>query len=151
MPSLMKQRYSGLFLMWVVMAITPVLAEDKQVLSAEDFARDLRVVPIPGRTFSMMVYDVSFELWDACVDNGGCNGYRPNDESNGQGMIPVINVSYDDAVAFAEWLSHRSGKQYRLPTDAEWLVAARGGSTTAFWWGDSVDCSKANYARLPPA
>ena len=56
----------------------------------------------------------------------------------------VVNVSYSDAVAFCEWLSRKEGKNYRLPTEAEWEYAARGGSNTAYPWGNAIGKGKAN-------
>jgi formylglycine-generating enzyme required for sulfatase activity len=56
----------------------------------------------------------------------------------------VINVSWKDAVAYAEWLSKQTGKRYRLPTEAEWEFAARAGTTTSYWWGDEVVENRAN-------
>ncbi|WIG55994.1 MAG: Serine/threonine kinase [Rhodanobacteraceae bacterium] len=55
---------------------------------------------------------------------------KPND--------PVVNVSWNDAHAYAEWLSRRTGKHYRLPTEAEYEYAERGGTTTLYWWGDGT-------------
>jgi formylglycine-generating enzyme required for sulfatase activity len=48
---------------------------------------------------------------------------------------PVVCVSWNDAVAYAEWLSAKTGQEYRLPTESRWEVAARGGAATAFFWG----------------
>ncbi len=52
---------------------------------------------------------------------------------------PVVNVSWNDAVAFCEWLSKKEGKRYRLPTEAEWEYACRGGTKTRYWFGDDFE------------
>jgi formylglycine-generating enzyme required for sulfatase activity len=58
----------------------------------------------------------------------------------------VINVSWKEAVAYAEWLSKQTGKRYRLPTEAEWEYAARAGTEAAYWWGNEVGKNHANCA-----
>ncbi|HRG16693.1 MAG TPA: SUMF1/EgtB/PvdO family nonheme iron enzyme [Pseudomonadota bacterium] len=50
---------------------------------------------------------------------------------------PVVHVSWNDAVAYAQWLSNVTGQRYRLPTEAEFEFALRAGTTTAYWWGDA--------------
>lgn len=52
--------------------------------------------------------------------------------------LPVVNISWDDATAYAAWLSQRTGKIYRLPSEAEFEYALRGGTTGRYWWGDGV-------------
>ncbi|HRF63460.1 MAG TPA: formylglycine-generating enzyme family protein [Candidatus Competibacter sp.] len=61
---------------------------------------------------------------------------------------PVVCVSWNDAVAYAEWLSRRTGQTYRLPTEAEWEYAARAGSAASRFWGDdpNAGCDEANAA-----
>jgi formylglycine-generating enzyme required for sulfatase activity len=56
----------------------------------------------------------------------------------------VIDVSWDDAKVFIAWLSQKTGKRYRLPSEAEWEYAARAGTTTSYWWGRSADRGRAN-------
>ena len=96
------------------------------------------------KPFAVGVYEVTFEEWDACVAAGGCAGYRPADQGWGRGGRPVINVSWEDAQAYVEWLSRKTGKQYRLLSEAEWEYAARGGSGTRYWWGDEIGSGRAN-------
>ena len=60
---------------------------------------------------------------------------------------PVTCISWKDAQAFAEWLSTKEGKPYRLPFEAEWEYACRAGTTSRFGWGNKTDCSKANFGN----
>ncbi|SEN35683.1 Formylglycine-generating enzyme, required for sulfatase activity, contains SUMF1/FGE domain [Luteibacter sp. UNCMF331Sha3.1] len=60
----------------------------------------------------------------------------------GQDRLPVINVSWNDAKAYTDWLSKRTGKTYRLPSEAEFEYALRAGSTSRYWWGDDAPSSK---------
>jgi formylglycine-generating enzyme required for sulfatase activity len=88
---------------------------------------------------------VTFDEWDACAADGGCNGYKPSDANWGRGRRPVIYVSWDDAKAYVAWLSKKSGKIYRLLSEAEREYVTRAGTTTPFWWGSSISTSQANY------
>lgn len=58
---------------------------------------------------------------------------------------PVVCVNWNDAVAYAEWLSHHSGHDYALPTEAEWEYAARAGTSTPHYWGRTPSHDFANY------
>jgi formylglycine-generating enzyme required for sulfatase activity len=98
-----------------------------------------------GRHFSVGKFAVTFDEWDACVMDGGCNAYRPDDAGWGRGRRPVINVSWDDANAYAAWLSRKTGKTYRLLSEAEREYATRAGTTTPFWWSATISPQQANY------
>ncbi len=91
-------------------------------------------------------FAVTFAEWDACAADGGCGGYKPRDEGWGRADRPVINVSWDDAKAYAAWLSKKTGKDYRLLSEAEREFVTRAGTTTPFWWGSSITPEQANYA-----
>jgi formylglycine-generating enzyme required for sulfatase activity len=97
------------------------------------------------RPFAVGRLAVTFAEWDACVADGGCNGYKPNDEGWGRDKRPAINVSWDDAKSYAAWLSRKTGKTYRLLSEAEREYVARAGTTTAFWLGSSISTRQANY------
>ena len=71
--------------------------------------------------------EVTFELFDTYCNEMSIT--KPYDESWGRGKHPVNNIGKQDAVGFCKWLSKKTGMNYRLPTEAEWEYAARGGST----------------------
>jgi formylglycine-generating enzyme required for sulfatase activity len=95
--------------------------------------------------FAVGKYAVTFAEWGACIEAGGCNGYRPHDRGWGRGDRPVIEVSWEDAQAYVKWLSGRTGKTYRLLSEAEREYVARAGTKTRFWWGPSISTQQANY------
>jgi formylglycine-generating enzyme required for sulfatase activity len=98
-----------------------------------------------SRPFAVGRFAVTFDEWDACVAAGGCKKYRPSDRGWGRSRRPVINVWWEDAKAYVAWLSQRTGKPYRLLTEAEREYVTRAGTTTPFWWGTSISSRQANY------
>ncbi len=58
---------------------------------------------------------------------------------------PVVCVNWNDATAYAHWLSKSTGRAYRLLSEVEFEYAARAGTTTQFWWGNAISTSQANY------
>ena len=94
--------------------------------------------------FAVGVYEVTFDEWYACLDAGGCGNYIPDDMRWGRGNRPVIHVSWEDAQSYVRWLSARTGKSYRLLSEAEWEYVARAGTETAYSWGDSIGVNRAN-------
>jgi formylglycine-generating enzyme required for sulfatase activity len=97
------------------------------------------------KDFAIGRREVTFAEWDRCVAAGGCK-YSPPDPAWGRGNEPVTNVSWDDAKEFVAWLIKTTGKPYRLPSEAEWEYAARGGSTTPYSWGKDIGTGRAQCA-----
>lgn len=95
-----------------------------------------------SQPFAIGRYEVTVEQWNACVDTGGCD--RITTVANSAKTAPIRDVSWDDAQQYVGWLSKTTGKTYRLPTEAEWEYAARGGTASAFWWGDQMRKGTAN-------
>ncbi len=95
--------------------------------------------------FAVGKFSVTFDEWDACVSAGSCNMYRPSDEGWGRGRQPVINVSWDDAQGYVDWISRKTGKNYRLLSEAEREYVARADTETTFWWGSTISTRQANY------
>ncbi|MDE0692333.1 MAG: formylglycine-generating enzyme family protein [Gammaproteobacteria bacterium] len=89
--------------------------------------------------FALSVYEVTFEDFDRFS-----LPMQVDDAAWGRGRLPVINVSWDDAQGYAEWLSMQTGAHYRLPTEAEWEYAARAGTVTKYHWGDEAGVNRAN-------
>jgi formylglycine-generating enzyme required for sulfatase activity len=100
------------------------------------------VIPSP---FAVGKFAVTFAEWDACVADGGCNGYKPGEEGWGRDRRPVINVSWHDAKLYIDWLNARTGKTYRLLSEAEWEYVTRAGTDTPFWWGREITAGQANF------
>ena len=94
------------------------------------------------RPFALSKYEVRFEEYDRFVD---ATGHPPAVIPEGwpRGNQPAANVSWEDAAAFARWLSEETGRTYRLPSEAEWEYAARAGSETAYSWGNSIGSGQA--------
>jgi len=137
-----------------------------------DSVTAMEFVPLPGGCFLMgdtwgdgqgdekPVHKVClspFSMGKHEVTNAQYRKFRPNHNSgayDGNSLNderqPVANVSWNDAVEFAQWLSTKSGRIYRLPTEAEWEFAARGGTQERNYWGDnpSDSCVYANGADL---
>ena len=91
-------------------------------------------------------YEVTFDDYKRFTDDSAAQTL-PDDQGWGRDSRPVIDVHWVEARAYAAWLSAQTGKTYRLPTEAEWEYAARAGTTSRYSWGNSANCSQANYGR----
>ena len=94
------------------------------------------------KRFAIGKHEVTFAQYDLFAQATGRS--KPSSGGWGRGNRPVINVSWQDAVAYTRWLSKQTGNRYRLPTEAEWEFAARSGSNKRFWWGNKVGEANAN-------
>ncbi|MBL6928597.1 MAG: formylglycine-generating enzyme family protein [Rhodospirillales bacterium] len=106
------------------------------------YERPAHKVTIP-KPFAIGRFEITFDQWLACVDEGGC-AKDPDDHKWGKGIHPIMNISWAEANGYTEWLSKKTGHTYRLPSEAEWEYAARGGTTTAYSWGDAPGKDRAN-------
>ncbi len=118
------------------------------------------MAPIPGGTFAMGSDDdpsekpihrvtikpfaigkfpVTVREWNACVAAKACSAMPAGEDD-----APVTNLSWTDAQQYVQWLSSVTQKPFRLPTEAEWEYAARGGARSKFWWGDQLQPEMAN-------
>ncbi len=110
------------------------------------FDRPVHKVTIT-KPFAMSATEITVDQWNQCVEGGACK-YRP--PPGGSGARPITNVSWYDAKDYVGWLSGRTRQGYRLPSEAEWEYAARGGARTAYAWGAQVGAGKANCRECRP-
>ena len=97
-----------------------------------------------NKPFALGRYEVTWAEWQACKDAKGCISGGDHDHGWGKKGRPVINVSFVDAKQYLGWISNKTGEIYRLPSEAEWEYADRGGTTTLWWWGEKVGRNHAN-------
>ena len=108
-------------------------------------AREPELMPahhVDIRTFALGQAPVTVAEWKACMAAKACS-FLPRMRV-AEDRTPVHNLSWEDVGQYMAWLSKTTGHPYRLPSEAEWEYAARGGTTTRYWWGDSVGMFLAN-------
>lgn len=100
-----------------------------------------------SKAFAISQFEVTFADYDLFAK--ATERALPGDNRWGRGNRPVINVNWDDAQAYAQWLSKLTGKTYRLPSESEWEYVARAGTSGNHWWGDNAAdaAGKANCRR----
>ena len=97
------------------------------------------------KRFAMGKYELTFAEYDQFAKATDRN--MPDDKGWGRDNHPVINVDWNDVTDYVIWLSHKTGKTYRLPTEAEWEYAARADTSTQYWWGDNMGSHQENCIK----
>jgi len=106
--------------------------------------------------FAVGKYEVTYENWAACVRDGGCS-FTPTKWWGGP-RVSVVGISWNDTASYLEWITRKTGKNYRLLSESEWEYVARAGSGSDFHWGDDVGydnasceiCGKRWWDRVAP-
>jgi len=109
------------------------------VMGSNDDITEKPVHQVTIKPFAISRYPVSVRDWNECAAAKACAFV-----ATGQDDAPITNVSWSDAKQFVAWLAGATRKAYRLPSEAEWEYAARGGTLTRYWWGDQLLPGMAN-------
>lgn len=94
---------------------------------------ELPVHEVTIAAFAIGKYPVTLGQWRQCVAAKACKPGPDGDDD-----LPVYGMSWNDAQDFVKWLSAATGAHYRLPSEAEWEYAARGGTHSKYWWGERL-------------
>ncbi len=106
------------------------------------------------KAFSISKYEITVGQFKSFVRDTNYQGSKVDWEYGCKGFMqptftqadnhPVVCVTWLDALAYTKWLSRKTGKKYRLPTEAEWEYVARAGTATKYWWGNEIGRNRAN-------
>ncbi|MGX1320323.1 formylglycine-generating enzyme required for sulfatase activity/class 3 adenylate cyclase [Bradyrhizobium sp. USDA 377] len=107
-------------------------------MGSNDDPTERPVHQVTIKPFSIGKYPVTVQEWNECAAAKAC-GFT----ATGKDDAPVSNVSWTDAQQYAAWLAQATKKPYRLPSEAEWEYAARGGTQSKYWWGDKLQSGMA--------
>jgi formylglycine-generating enzyme required for sulfatase activity/class 3 adenylate cyclase len=107
-------------------------------MGSNDDASERPVHRVTVKPFAIGKYPVTVREWNVCADAKAC-GFT----ATGKDGAPVTNVSWADAKKYVTWLADTTKKPYRLPSEAEWEFAARGGTQTRYWWGEQMQSGMA--------
>ena len=108
-------------------------------MGSNDDSSEKPIHQVDVKPFAIGKYPITVREWNECVAATACAN-----KATGKDDAPVTNVSWSDTQRFTEWLSRVTQKKYRLPSEAEWEYAARGGTQTKYSWGDRLQSGMAN-------
>jgi formylglycine-generating enzyme required for sulfatase activity len=97
------------------------------------------------RPAHLIRFERPFGLGTYPVTVGEFRAFRPNHAPDQDDCLPVVNVTWQDARDYCEWLGAETGRAFHLPSEAEWEYACRAGSTTPFASGDDIGITDANF------
>ena len=115
-------------------------ADEPYRLKGEDPVHSVTI----ARPFAVGRFTITFDEWDACLADGGCNGNKGSG-GYGRGRMPAVGIDFEAAKSDLSWLSRKVGRTYRLPSESEREYFARAGTTTPFWFGKTISAQNANY------
>ena len=115
-------------------------------MGSNDDPSEKPIHQVDVKPFAISKFPITVHQWNQCVAANACAN-----KATGKDDAPVTNVSWGDTQKFIEWISRITQKEYRLPSEAEWEYAARGGMQTKYWWGDQrlpgmANCNGCNEA-----
>ncbi|MFN0033553.1 MAG: formylglycine-generating enzyme family protein [Saprospiraceae bacterium] len=114
------------------------------LMGSDEDESEKPIHPVTVPSFWMGKYPVTFEEYDAFCNLTGRE--KASDNGWGRGLRPAINVSWQDAQEYCQWLSEKTGEQYRLPSEAEWEFGARGGTLSkGYKFAGSNDLEKVGW------
>lgn len=125
-----------------------VLVKGGQFMMGDPITKSRDATPVHNvvlESFAVSMKEVTFNQYDEfCI---ATERTKPADNGWGRGNRPVINVSWDDAVAYTDWLSKKTGLSLSLPSEAQWEFFARAGSKKRYWTGSKMPKNSANCSN----
>ena len=103
-----------------------------------------------AKPFAVGRFTISFDEWDACLADGGCGRDKGDDKGFGRGRMPAQGINFVAAKSYLAWLSKKVGRTYRLPSESEREYFTRAGTSTPFWFGNTITAQDANYKASIP-